>query len=100
MEVAASNQPRTKQCACCAETIQAQAVKCRFCGEFLNTRQAKALETGLDRDFAADNLENMLYEGRPSLFAMAPAAIKGLFFLTLAACLIKSPLQNTPIGLF
>ena len=34
---------QTRVCPFCAETILAAAVKCRYCGEFLNTARAKAL---------------------------------------------------------
>jgi len=37
--------PQTKQCPFCAETIQFAAQKCRFCGEFLDGRQAAARTT-------------------------------------------------------
>ena len=38
----------TKPCPFCAETIQSAAVKCRFCGEFLNTAKARALQEKTD----------------------------------------------------
>lgn len=34
--------PETKQCPFCAETIQREAVKCRFCGEFLDGSRTAA----------------------------------------------------------
>jgi hypothetical protein len=36
----------TKPCPFCAETIQAVAVKCRFCGEFLNTVKSQGFAEG------------------------------------------------------
>ena len=41
---------QTKPCIFCAETIQAAAVKCRFCGEFLNSEKAKALLAEAETD--------------------------------------------------
>lgn len=89
----------TKQCPFCAETIQRQAIKCRFCGEFLNSRKAKALEAGPEPD-SQDNEEEektddtVMFTGRPSLFGMAGTAVKGLFFIILAGLLIKFPLET------
>jgi hypothetical protein len=88
---------QTKQCIFCAETIQAQAVKCRFCGEFLNSKKARDLEKELElspnspEEETTD--ENILFAGNPSLLGMAPAVIKGLFFLVVAGLLLKLPLE-------
>jgi len=89
---------QTKECPFCSETIRAAAVKCRFCGEFLNTDKAKALEAGTDPasqstgDVGQSN--KILFQGRPSLWAMMGVGIRGLFFLVVAALLVAFPLEN------
>jgi membrane protein YdbS with pleckstrin-like domain len=98
MEIVTFDQPKTKQCRFCAETIQARAVKCRFCGEFLNTDRAKAAQTGSepDADSAKDQKTpaNILFRGRPSLWGLVGQAVRGLFFLAVAAFLFVYPVEN------
>jgi hypothetical protein len=92
---------QTKQCLFCAETIQAAAVKCRFCGEFLNTGRAKAIESGSEAGSDADGdrkqTDNVLFEGRPSLWGLTPALIKALFFLGIAIFLIVYPVEELSV---
>jgi len=89
---------QTKQCLFCAETIQARAIKCRFCGEFLNSDKAKALEADPESDSQSSEDEEtndkVLFIARPSLWGMAPAMVKGLFFIVLAGLLVRLPLEN------
>ncbi len=89
---------QTKPCPFCAETIQAAAVKCRFCGEFLNSEKARALVADPDTDSESSEEEdiddNILFAGRPSLWGMAPAIVKGLVVLAIAWLLIRLPLES------
>ena len=97
---------QTKSCPFCAEVIQAAAVKCRFCGEFLNSEKAKALQAKMDADSQSSEEEEteagVLFADKPSLFGMAPAMLKALVVLVLAWFLIKLPLEtlaNNLLGL-
>jgi len=91
------NQPKTKLCPFCGESIQARAVKCRYCAEFLNTDEAKALESEpRNKPPTADGRSDILFTARPSLWALAPAVIRGSLFLGLAVFLIYFPLELLP----
>jgi len=101
---------KTKPCIFCAETIQAAAVKCRYCGEFLNSDKAKKLlaeaEASADPDtHPAEEQEEddgVLFAGRPSLLGLSGQLFKGLFVLGLAWSVIKLPLVqwvNEPLQL-
>jgi len=94
---------KTKQCLFCAETIRLAAIKCRFCGEFLNSAKTKALKANAEADSEllddeeTDEEEmddNILFLARPSLFGITPSLVKGFFFIVLAGLLIKLPLEN------
>ena len=91
---------KTKPCPFCAEIIQARAMKCRFCGEFLNTAKARALQAEAEAQADSPDGEegqvdaNVMFSGRPSLFGLIPALIKGLIMLVLLGLFIKFPIEN------
>ena len=89
----------TKQCPFCGEAIRTHAIKCRFCAEFLNTDEAKALQADSQSNGSPAQTEKVLFAGRPSLWALAPAVMKGLLISVLAVVLLKLPLERVVTGL-
>jgi membrane protein YdbS with pleckstrin-like domain len=98
METEINEKLKTKLCPFCAEVIQQQAVKCRFCGEILSPDRIKAVEKAVTpAEQGSKNNERILYAGRPSLWAMAGTCVKALIVLAFAYFLTKYPLENLPV---
>jgi uncharacterized membrane protein YdbT with pleckstrin-like domain len=83
---------RTKNCPFCAEEIRHEAVKCRFCGEFLRAEGAdevtRSRGANLDEDQGEEeSASDVLWSGRPSLFALTWTATKIGIFVALCGAL-------------
>jgi membrane protein YdbS with pleckstrin-like domain len=98
---------QTKVCPFCAETILSAAVKCRYCGEFLNTARAKAIasqpgrpfdcaqgEQGDGEDASEEQPNAVIYSGRPSLWAIAWDFVKGAAILFAAILIIAWHIES------
>ncbi|MHC4476828.1 MAG: PH domain-containing protein [Planctomycetota bacterium] len=92
------DEPGTKECPFCGETIRARAIKCRYCAEFLNTPEAEAMQEGPQDEEETD--EAVLFAGRPSLLAMVGAIIKGLLIIGAAAVVMAWPLEQIANDVF
>lgn len=84
----------TKECPFCGEAIQARAIKCRYCAEFLNTQEAKVIEAANKGEIQAGGEGEVLFWGRPSLWAMAGPIVKGAVMLAAAIVVMKFSIER------
>jgi membrane protein YdbS with pleckstrin-like domain len=99
-ENTAENNSDTKPCPFCAEPIRPQAVKCRYCGEFLNTPKARAIQKNSNQPEDSENEteekpEKILFATSPSIFGIAGTFIRSAVVFAIAITLVVYEFEKT-----
>jgi len=87
-----------KRCPFCAELIRYEAVKCRFCGEFLRSHRRLDLaappDDGSETEDGGEDDHGILYAGSPSILALSRSLTVTALVLVLAGGLLFYPVAN------